>query len=130
VAATVNGKTSDEDALSPRETEVLRLTALGVTSAEIARELRLSTRTVESHRMHIHRQLGLATRAELVRYALSRHLVGAPPGRRRRHGSQISARATSRVERQCLREQVGAPLVHARCTRRPSATGCRCCTNP
>ena len=50
MAATLNAKTSDEDALSPRETDVLRLTALGLTSAEIAGWLRLSTHTVESHR--------------------------------------------------------------------------------
>jgi two-component system response regulator NreC len=64
------------DGLSPRETEILRLIALGHTSAEIAERLHLSRRTVETHRSHIHRKLGLATRAELVRYALSRHLIG------------------------------------------------------
>jgi two-component system, NarL family, response regulator NreC len=64
------------DGLSPRETEILRLIALGHTSAEIANKLHLSRRTVETHRSHIHRKLTLATRAELVRYALSRHLIG------------------------------------------------------
>jgi len=66
-----------EDALSPREVEVLRLIALGHTSVEIARKLHLSPRTVETHRANIHRKLGLATRAELVRYALRRGLLGA-----------------------------------------------------
>ncbi len=66
-----------EDALSAREVEVLRLIALGHTSVEIARKLHLSPRTVESHRANIHRKLGLATRAELVRYALRRGLLGA-----------------------------------------------------
>jgi two-component system response regulator NreC len=66
-----------DDALSPREVEVLRLIALGHTSVEIARKLHLSPRTVETHRAHIHRKLGLATRAELVRYALRRGLLGA-----------------------------------------------------
>jgi two-component system response regulator NreC len=56
---------------------VLRLTALGHTSAEIARRLHLSRRTVETHRARIHRKLGLATRAELVRYALRRGLLSA-----------------------------------------------------
>jgi two-component system response regulator NreC len=65
------------DALSPREVEVLRLIALGHTSVEIARKLHLSPRTVETHRANIHRKLGLATRAELVRYALRRGLLGA-----------------------------------------------------
>lgn len=64
------------DALSPRETEVLRLIALGHTSAEIAHKLSLSRRTVETHRARIHRKLGLDTRAQLVAYALGRHLIG------------------------------------------------------
>jgi two-component system, NarL family, response regulator NreC len=66
-----------EDGLTPREIEVLRLTALGFTGAEIARQLQLSRRTVESHRATIHRKLGLATRAELVGYALGQRLLGA-----------------------------------------------------
>lgn len=66
-----------DDALSPREVEVLRLIALGHTSVEIGRKLHLSPRTVETHRANIHRKLGLATRAELVRYALRRGLLGA-----------------------------------------------------
>jgi two-component system response regulator NreC len=62
--------------LSTREVEVLRLLSLGHTSVEIAERLHLSPRTVESHRARIHRKLGLATRAELVRYALGRGLLG------------------------------------------------------
>jgi two-component system, NarL family, response regulator NreC len=65
-----------DDALSPREVEVLRLIALGHTGVEIARKLHLSPRTVETHRANVHRKLGLATRAELVRYSLRRGLVG------------------------------------------------------
>jgi len=61
--------------LSPRETEVLRVIALGHTSAEIAAKLHLSPRTGETHRAHIHRKLGLRTRAELVRYALRQRLL-------------------------------------------------------
>ena len=64
-----------DEGLTPREVEVLRLTALGFTGAEIAEELHLSRRTVESHRARIHRKLGLDTRAELVRYALRRQLI-------------------------------------------------------
>ncbi len=63
--------------LSPRETEVLRLIALGHTSAEVGRKLHLSRRTVETHRASVHRKLGLTTRAELVQFALGRHLIGA-----------------------------------------------------
>jgi two-component system response regulator NreC len=65
-----------DDALSPREVEVLRLIALGHTSVEIGRKLHLSPRTVETHRANVHRKLGLATRAELVRYSLRRGLLG------------------------------------------------------
>lgn len=64
-----------ENKLTPREVEVLRLISLGHTSVEIARKLHLSPRTVETHRAHIHRKLGLSTRAELVRYALRRGLL-------------------------------------------------------
>ncbi|MDX6687990.1 MAG: two-component system, NarL family, response regulator NreC [Baekduia sp.] len=61
--------------LSDREVEVLRLIALGYTTAEIAQQLSISGRTVESHRAGIHQKLLLSSRAELVRYALDHHLV-------------------------------------------------------
>lgn len=63
--------------LSLRETEVLRLIALGHTSVEIACQLSLSPRTIETHRARIHRKLGLRTRAELVHYALRCGLLSA-----------------------------------------------------
>jgi two-component system response regulator NreC len=66
---------SPPDELTDRETEVLRLIALGHTNAEIAEQLHLSVRTVESHRAHIQQKLRRTTRAELVRYALDRGLV-------------------------------------------------------
>jgi two-component system, NarL family, response regulator NreC len=72
LAAEPNG-TADE--LSERETEVLRQITLGYTNAEIAEQLFLSVRTVESHRAHIQQKLGLTTRSELVHYALARGLV-------------------------------------------------------
>jgi two-component system response regulator NreC len=67
------------DDLSEREMEVLRLIALGHTNAEIAEQLFLSVRTVETHRAHIQQKLSLASRAELVRYALDRGLMNAEP---------------------------------------------------
>ena len=63
------------DDLSDREVEVLRLIALGHTNSEIAQQLYLSVRTVETHRSHIQQKLGVSSRAELVRYALHRGLV-------------------------------------------------------
>ena len=58
------------DPLSDREREVMRLLALGHTNQEIANKLYISVRTAETHRAHIMRKLQLATRAELVRYAI------------------------------------------------------------
>jgi two-component system response regulator NreC len=63
------------DELSERERGVLHLIALGHTNAEVAEQLFISIRTVESHRAHIQQKLGLSSRAELVRYALERGLV-------------------------------------------------------
>lgn len=66
-----------EQPLSPRETEVLRLMALGHTNREIGEQLDLSIRTVETHRSHIQQKLGLSTRPELTRYALDHGLIDA-----------------------------------------------------
>jgi two-component system response regulator NreC len=63
------------DGLSEREAEILRLVALGHTNVEIAEQLYLSVRTVETHRAHIQQKLRLGSRAELVRYALDHRLV-------------------------------------------------------
>lgn len=62
-------------ALTQREFEVLRLTALGHTIAEIASRLRVSPRTVENDRAHIHRKLRTSSRSELVAYALRRGML-------------------------------------------------------
>ena len=63
------------DDLSAREVEVLRMIALGHTNAEIAKQLYLSIRTVESHRAHIQQKLRRSSRADLVRYALDHGLI-------------------------------------------------------
>jgi len=63
--------------LSARETEVLRLIALGYTNLEIATQLGVSPRTVETHRAHVHRKLGKRTRSQLVGYALRQGLLEA-----------------------------------------------------
>lgn len=65
--------------LSEREVDILRLIALGHTNTEIAQQLFLSVRTVETHRAHIQQKLGRTTRAELVRYALDHGLVETGP---------------------------------------------------
>jgi two-component system response regulator NreC len=61
--------------LTGRETEILRLVALGHTNAEIAEMLFLSVRTIDSHRAHIQSKLDCRTRAGLVREALARRLL-------------------------------------------------------
>lgn len=67
--------TGESEPLSRRERQVLTLLALGQTNAEIAAELVLSVRTVESHRARIQEKLGVSARSELVRYALDHGLV-------------------------------------------------------
>ena len=66
---------AEEDPLSEREREVLRLLALGHTNQEISAQLFISVRTAETHRAHILQKLRLTSRAELVRYALDQGVL-------------------------------------------------------
>lgn len=66
----------EQGGLTERESGVLELIALGHTNAEIAEQLFLSIRTVESHRANLQAKLDLNTRAELVRYALDHGIIG------------------------------------------------------
>lgn len=76
VAAGLKTNTTEEKPLlSPRETDVLKLMALGHTNREIGEQLSLSVRTVETHRAHIQQKLGLSSRPELTRYALANGLI-------------------------------------------------------
>ncbi|NBM14231.1 response regulator transcription factor [Streptomyces sp. GC420] len=68
-------RSADIDALSSRELEVLRLIAAGLTTGEVAEQLTVSPRTVESHRASIQRKLQVRTRAELARIALDEGLL-------------------------------------------------------
>jgi two-component system response regulator NreC len=63
------------DALTVRERDIVRLVALGHTSREIANRLVLSVRTLEAHRARVQVRLGVASRAELVRWALDHGLL-------------------------------------------------------
>jgi two-component system response regulator NreC len=65
----------EDDPLSDREREVLKLLALGYTNQEISKQLYISVRTSETHRARIMQKLGLTTRAELVRVAIARGLL-------------------------------------------------------
>ena len=75
IAAEPPAPAGPPDDLTEREIEILRLIALGHTNTEIAEQLFLSVRTVESHRARIQQKTGLNTRAELVRYALDHDLI-------------------------------------------------------
>lgn len=63
------------DQLSPREREVMRLIARGYTYREVARDLVLSVKTVETHVSAVLRKLQLSNRRELATWAAARHLV-------------------------------------------------------
>ena len=62
-------------AISKREQEVLIWVTKGLTNKEIARQLDISVRTVEVHRLNLKRKLGIDTSAGLVRYALEQGLI-------------------------------------------------------
>ncbi|NWF64365.1 MAG: response regulator transcription factor [Chloroflexi bacterium] len=63
------------EALSEREQEVLKMVALGHTSAEIADRLGLSAKTVETYRARGMEKLGLRSRAALVKFALQEGII-------------------------------------------------------
>jgi two-component system, NarL family, response regulator NreC len=62
--------------LSRRESEVLRAIALGFTTAEISKDLKVSPKTVQTYRERIYKKLALRTRADLVHYAIAHDLCG------------------------------------------------------
>lgn len=70
----ISGSTGDDaspvDKLSDREMEVLQLFGQGKTTREISETLRLSTKTVETHRSHIKEKLGFGSAEELMRFAV------------------------------------------------------------
>ena len=63
------------DQLTPREREILKLIAEGLTSQEIGKKLFISLKTVTGHRNKLMGKLGLHNRAELVKYAVRKGLV-------------------------------------------------------
>jgi DNA-binding NarL/FixJ family response regulator len=62
--------------LTTREQSVLLLLARGRSNKDIAVELDISVRTVETHRKHIKKKLGIATTAGLTRYVIDSGLMG------------------------------------------------------
>jgi DNA-binding NarL/FixJ family response regulator len=69
------GRERADDPLTPRELEVVKLIAEAYTNKQIAETLKLSEKTVESHRANVFAKLGIRDRVELVRYAIRRGLI-------------------------------------------------------
>ena len=69
------GRAEPDSPLTPRELEVVKLIAEAFTNKQIAATLRLSEKTVESHRSNVLAKLGMRDRVEIVRYAIKRGLV-------------------------------------------------------
>ncbi len=69
------GKIHNPHDLTHREIEVLALVASGKSNKQVAEELFISIKTVETHKSHILDKLGLKNTAELVRYAIKNNLI-------------------------------------------------------
>jgi two-component system response regulator NreC len=70
------GDSRQEQNLSARELEVLKLFAQSMTNSEIAENLFISIRTVETHKNNIMRKLNLRTTVDMVKFALRNNLIG------------------------------------------------------
>lgn len=68
-------KKTENDVLTQRELEILKLISGGLSSKQIAGELAISTRTVETHRLHIMKKLGTNNSAETISVAVRRNLL-------------------------------------------------------
>jgi DNA-binding NarL/FixJ family response regulator len=66
-------------AITPRQAEVLRLIAQGLTMKEVAAALDISKRTAEAHKYQMMEHLGLRTLAELIQYGLRTHILATHP---------------------------------------------------
>jgi DNA-binding NarL/FixJ family response regulator len=69
------GESVPEDPLTPRESEIVKLVAEGLSNREISDELVISDKTVERHRANILAKLGMHDRVELTRYAIRAGLI-------------------------------------------------------
>ena len=69
------GEDGPRDRLTPRELDVVKLIAEAYTNKQIAEILKVSEKTVESHRANVLAKLGMRDRVELVRYAIRRGLI-------------------------------------------------------
>ena len=72
-----HGEEAPRDQLTPRELDVVKLIAEAYTNRQIGEILKVSEKTVESHRANVLAKLGMRDRVELVRYAIRRGLIEA-----------------------------------------------------
>src|SRR5262249_32844907 len=66
--------------LTPREEEIVKLLAEGLSVKESAQKLGVSVKTVEAHKFNLMRKLGIHNKAQLVTYAIQMKIVKLPPG--------------------------------------------------
>jgi DNA-binding NarL/FixJ family response regulator len=69
------GRWQPDARLTARELEVLRLVAQGLTNEQVAEDLVISPRTVETHLTSIYSKIGVSSRAAATRYAMPHHLI-------------------------------------------------------
>ena len=70
-----SGRVEEQDRLTPRQHEILRLLCQGLLVKEIAFQLKISARTVEFHKRKMMENIGVKTFAELIKYAIRRHIA-------------------------------------------------------
>jgi DNA-binding NarL/FixJ family response regulator len=75
--ASPKGQSREKDVLSDRERQVLKLVAEGFSSRDIAEQIFVSVKTVETYRRRLAEKLGLESRADIVRYALDLGLLSS-----------------------------------------------------
>ena len=78
LAATRDGDGPPHKSLSDREFQVFEMLARGQSVSDIARQLNLSVKTVSTHKSRIMEKMNLANHTELIRYAISQHLIDDP----------------------------------------------------
>jgi len=77
LGAMPGNETSPHESLSNREFEVFRLLVAGVSVTDIGLRLKLSVKTVSSHKANLTHKMGLQNQSELIRYALKHGLIDA-----------------------------------------------------
>ncbi|MEM9670992.1 MAG: response regulator transcription factor [Bacteroidota bacterium] len=76
IVANLSGARAPETILSEREIQIIRLVAEGKITKEIADQLYVSVRTIETHRSRIMKKLGVSNTAEMIQMAYKKKLIG------------------------------------------------------